>query len=54
MFAVSRSSNALRSRKDSVVPVILFLVLILVFGVGVAMAWWSVAPVPLAPRRGPR
>lgn len=48
-FTVSRSSNEVRSRKDSVVPV----VLVLVFVIGVAMAWWSVMPVPRGPRRGP-
>lgn len=29
-------------------------VLILLFGVGVAMAWWSVTPVAGGPRRGAR
>lgn len=42
--------NAVRSRKDSAVPVLL----VLVFGVGVAMTWWSVVPAPRGPRRGPR
>ncbi|MGY3340209.1 hypothetical protein ACVW0K_006308 [Streptomyces filamentosus] len=28
--------------------------LVLVFGLGVAMAWWGVTPVPRGPRRGPR